>query len=120
MPVIDFTGLNEKLPAGTYNLMVTKIEDLISSNGNPMAKWTFAVSKGPYEHLTLRENTPLTGKGTWKVASFLEAIGIDLPNGPVDIDWTECIGRELSADVEMTTYEGRERPTIKKVYPLSS
>ncbi len=121
MPVIDLTGLDEIIPAGNYNLQVTHAEDSVSKNGNPQAKWKLVVTKGPCEHLVLTHYTPLAGPGLKVTRGFLKAIGIEVPNsGLFDFDYAECIGRELSADIVINSYNGVESSRISRVYPLAA
>ena len=44
--------------------------------------WSFTVDQGRCQGSQLRHCTPLTQNHLWKVCSLLEALGIEVPEGP--------------------------------------
>lgn len=127
MPVnMDLTGaLRDPLPPGSVvTLRVESFEGpKRASTGTLMGSWTFIVID-PVEDppRQLFENLMLEGKGMYRTALLLEAIGVPYGKATKDdpvlqggFDDLLCIGREFRAQLSVEESEGyRPKNVIEK------
>jgi hypothetical protein len=110
---VDFTGVESgggggvKIPEGSYRMKVAKVEEDESSAGNDMFKWTFKGVEGKAKGKTFYQYTTLNDEALWKLRSLLEALDVEVPDGPLDIDLEDMIDRELIGIVQDDTYKGK-------------
>ncbi len=114
---LDFSSVpsREPLEEGMYNLVVAKVEETISSNGNPMLKVEYDV-QGVEGNRKLWDNYVLISSTMWKVKEFFVALGVDTEE-IVEMDVAELVGAELQAKVIQELYQGEVVNRIKKVLP---
>jgi hypothetical protein len=113
---IDFTGVESgggggfHIKEGSYLMKVSAVEDTESDKGNSMFKWTFEgvekAAKGKKFYLYTVYDPP---DSLWKLRSLLEALGQEVPDGPMDVDIDELVDLELIGHVEDEEYEGKTR-----------
>lgn len=113
---IDFTGVEAgggggfHIKEGSYLMKVIEVEDTESDKGNQMFKWTFEgqekAAKGKKFYLYTVYDPP---DSLWKLRSLLEALGQEVPDGPMDLDVSELVDLELVGHVEDEEYEGKTR-----------
>lgn len=102
MPIqVDMTGVTVEGPAplepDKYPAIITKAEIKDSkSSGQPTLYLELAVGD---EGRNLRWNTSLNDKALWRLKRFLVNLGIDVPDGPFELDEQELVGIECVADV---------------------
>jgi uncharacterized protein DUF669 len=110
---IDFTNVEEggggsfKIPEGNYLVEVTEVEQTESEAGNDMFKWTFTGKEGKAKSKIFYQYTTLNEEALWKLRGLLEALGVDVPKGPLDLDLDEMVGLELTAVVGDEEYKGK-------------
>lgn len=114
---LDFSSVpsREPLEEGMYNLVVAKVEETTSSNGNPMLKVEYDV-QGVEGNRKLWDNYVLISSTMWKVKEFFVALGVDTEE-IVEMDVAELVGAELQAKVIQEMYQGEVVNRIKKVLP---
>lgn len=115
---LDFSSIpsREPLEEGVYHLQIAKVEETISSTGNPMLKVEYDVL-GVEGNRKLWDNYVLIDKCLWKVKELFDAIGIDT-SVLVEMDVNELVGMEVQAKVIQETYNGDIMNRVKKVMPL--
>lgn len=115
---LDFSSVpsREPLEEGVYHLQIAKVEETISSTGNPMLKVEYDVL-GVEGNRKLWDNYVLIDKCLWKVKELFDALGIDT-SALVEMDVNELVGLEVQAKVIQETYNGDIMNRVKKVMPL--
>lgn len=120
--VVDFSGVgsrNKVVKAGNYRVQVMKVTKGISKPGNPKLDWIFIVSAGPEEgHRFQPYTTSLMTQSLWNLRGVLEALGVEVPEGPLQIVYRELKGLELGLTVEHETYQKRVKERIIDLFPL--
>ncbi|HEV2175269.1 MAG TPA: hypothetical protein VGR71_16970 [Nitrospira sp.] len=102
MPIqVDMTGVTVEGPPplepGKYPAVITKADIHPSKSSNePTLYLEFAVGE---EGRNLRWNTSLGEKSLWRLKRFLVNIGLDVPDGPFELDEQELVGVECVVDV---------------------
>lgn len=120
---LDFTDVETggggfRIPEGEYLMAVQSVEDTESDAGNSMFKWTFEgkekKAKGKKFYLYTVYDPP---DSLWKLRSLLEALGQDVPDGPLDLDLDEMIDLEIIGSVGDEEYQNK---TTSKLQDFSS
>lgn len=113
MPIqVDMTGVTAEGPAplepDKYQAIITKAEVKNSkSSDKPTLYLDLAVGE---EGRNLRWNTSLEEKALWRLKKFLVNLGIEVPDGPFELDEQELVGIECIADVGVEAhYRDAER-----------
>ncbi len=120
---VDFTNVESRvlLPEGEYHVAVAEVKSEVgSSSGQPYLAWKFNVISDD-EKLngqTLFLNTSLQANALWNLRNLLETLGVEVPNGPVNLDPAELVELEMIAVVEHESYEGRKRARVVDFNPL--
>lgn len=120
---VDFTDVESggggvKIPEGSYRMKVVKVEEDESSAGNDMFKWTFQGVEGKAKGKTFYQYTTLNDEALWKLRSLLEALDVEVPDGPMDIDLDDMIDRELIGIVQDDTYQGKTSSKMMDFEPI--
>lgn len=111
---LDFSGIKDREPLaeGIYEVTVLEVDDnATSSKGSPMVKVTFEEPESKnriFENFVLQDNT------LWKIKEFLEALGLEVPKGALDIDFRDFVGTTVTVKVIQDTYEEKVTNRIKK------
>jgi hypothetical protein len=122
---IDMTGassgndFDKPIPAGTYSLTLKEIGSKPSKAGNPMLTFTWVVQDetmyGPTTNADgeledqemktagrwLSVYYVLNPNALWKLKGDLIALGIEVPDGELELDTDELVGMSAEADVEV-------------------
>lgn len=102
MPIqVDMTGVTTEGPPaleiGKYPAVITKADVHPSkSSGEPTLYLELSVGE---EGRTMRWNTSLGEKSLWRLKRMLVNIGLEVPDGPFELDEQELVGLECVADV---------------------
>ena len=118
MLTLNFSNVPDRsaLPEGMYALSIAKVEETVSSNGNPMLKVEYDVLDVEGNR-KVWDNYVLIDKTLWKVKELFDAIGIDTSE-IVEIDPQELVGATVRAKLVVEEYNGEDRNRVKKVYPM--
>lgn len=109
---IDFDAGPSPCPDGTYHARLEAVEKKTAqSSGNDMAVWRFRTIK---DKQAFWLNTVLTKDAMWKVSETAVACGAK-GDGRIKIGLETLIGNLCRLVIKNETYEGAQRPTIKKV-----
>lgn len=117
---VDFTGVETRilLPEGIYNVKVASVE-MEPNDGKPYLKWTFrTLDDDPkLNDKPLYNNTSLQPQSLWVLGSLLETLGVDRPDGAMDLDLDELVDLELGLVVEHEEYQGKQRAKVVDFTP---
>lgn len=119
---VDFTGVETRvlLPEGVYNAKVAEVE-LEPNDGKPYLKWTFrTIDDDPkLNDKPLYNNTSLQPQSLWVLGSLLETLGVERPDGAMDLDLEELVGLEIGLVVEHEEYQGKQRAKVVDFTPAT-
>mgnify|MGYP001602854680 CR=1 FL=1 len=109
---VDFEGIEAgggsfHIKEGSYLMQVVEVEQTESDKGNDMFKWTFEGQKGAAKGKKFYVYTTLNEEALWKLRQLLEALQVEVPDGPLDIDLDEMVGLELIGIVTDEDYQGK-------------
>src|SRR5690554_4704329 len=117
---VDFEGVESggrTISDGWAQLTVKKVELKESESGNEMFATQFEATRGK-EKAIVYENFVLVPQALWKLKSFLEASGVEVPDGAMDLTEDDFDGLECEGEIVNEEYEGRDRPRIVNFRPL--
>lgn len=98
------------VPEGEILATVKGAEVLTSdSSGKTYIKWSLSTAKGP-----LFFNTSLQPQALFNLRGLLEAMNVEIPSGPMELDLDEMIGKQFIAIVEHEKYEGKLRARVSE------
>jgi hypothetical protein len=119
---VDFTGVETRvlLPEGVYNAKVEEVT-LEPNDGKPYLKWKFLTidDDSKLNDKPLYNNTSLQPQSLWVLGSLLDTLGVERPDGAMDIDLTELVGLELGLVVEHEDYQGKARAKVVDFTPAT-
>lgn len=101
-------------PEGNYKLRVEEAEMETSSNDNDMIALTCEVAEGKYEGSKVWHRLVFSEGSLWRAREALEAMGIEVPDGEMEVDPSELIGCEFGAELLHETYEGKKKAVISE------
>lgn len=117
---VDFEGVSagSGVPDGTYTVSVEEVSVETSDNsGEDYLSWKFKVVGGKMSGRSLYDNTSLQPQALWRLRRVLEALGIEVPDGTMDIDPDELIGLECDVEVANEDYQGKQRSRVVDIFP---
>lgn len=119
---VDFTGVETRvlLPEGVYNAKVDEVT-LEPNDGKPYLKWKFLTidEDTKLDNKPLYNNTSLQPQSLWVLGSLLETLGVERPDGAMDLDLEELVGLELGLVVEHEDYQGKARAKVVDFTPAT-
>lgn len=105
-------------PEGDYKIGIDEVTKEVSESKNDYLAWVFKIADGKNKGKKLFYNTSLQPQALWNLRGVLEAFGIDVPDGSMDLDLDEIQDCEELAGctVEHETYQGKPRARIVDVF----
>lgn len=121
---VDFTdvaigGGGVRIPEGSYLARPVEATQEESSGGNDMIVFVFQVVEGKKKGTKLYWHCPLLETTLWKLRNTIDAMGIETPDGPMDIDLDAIVEDEdivVTIEVEDDDYQGKTRSKITAVF----
>jgi hypothetical protein len=111
---------SNRIPEGAYPAKVVGAEIKSSKqSGEDYVEWKFEVLSGDCEGRVAYFNNSLQPQALWRLRETLEALGVEVPDGAMDIDPDEYVGCEAEISVIESEYEGKRQSKIDDVLPLS-
>lgn len=103
---LDFSGIEERFrpPEDDYRLEIVKVAKSESSNNNDQLEIDFKILEGKYEDKTFRQWFSLVEQALWKLAGVLRSAGVELPDGPAELDFDDIEGLTLGATISHREY----------------
>ncbi len=123
---VDFTDVESRvlLPEDEYEVKVDSITLQTSKeSGEDYLEWLFRtqnVDEDRYDKQPLYYNTSLQPQALWNLRSLLETLDVDVPDGPMDLEFEDIIGLEMIAIVEHETYDKKPRARVADFLPIDA
>lgn len=112
---VDFTGVETSgnIKEGRQLLTVAECELKTSdSSGNDYLNFKLKGNGGNMYH-----TCSLMPQALFNLRGILEAMGQEVPEGPLEIDTDELIGESFGGEVEHETYQGKKKGVLVDVFP---
>lgn len=113
---VDFTGVEAsgKVAEGRQLLTVDGTPEVKTSenSGNDYINWKFKAAGGSIYH-----TTSLQPQALWNLRNVLESLGLEVPEGPLDLDLADMDGLTCGGEVEHEAYQGKKRPRLIDIFP---
>lgn len=112
---VDFSGVEAggiKVEDGVYTVKVEKVAQDESSSGNPMLKLEYRIEGPKSKGAKLYDNLSLLPQSLWKLRGFLQCLGVEVEDGPTEMETDDWVGEELNVEVTNEKYEGKDRPKV--------
>jgi len=120
---VDFSGVESggrAITNGWAHGRVKKAEwTEAKESGNQMVKVSWEAKRGK-EKATVYDNLVNTENALWRFKQMLEAVGIEVPDGALDVDVSELIDLECDLLIENEDYEGKDQPRIVDYRPAGA
>ena len=113
---LDFEGVevSKLVPEGDH--LLTAVE-VTKEEGNeyPYLSWVLETADGG----KIYENNSLSPRALWRLRALLEAAGVEVPDGPMDLDLDTIIDdmSPFMGTIEHEDYEGRPKAKMVDCYP---
>lgn len=116
---VDFTGVETKqvIPDGDYAIKVKDIEEEEGDKGKYL-NWILDITTGEYKGKRLYYITSLTKQSLWNLRAVLEALGVEVPKGKMNLDLPSYKGLEMGVTVETEKYRGKLKNVVVDIYNL--
>lgn len=114
---LDFSNVPDRgaLDDGVYDAQIANVEEVQSSNGNPMLKVEFDIL-GVEGDRKVWGNVVMVDAAMFKVKEFFNALGMDT-SAVVEIDPMELVGQQMKLRLGVKKYNGEDRNEIKRFMP---
>lgn len=99
-------------PEGDYPCKVLEAESGESGAGNDQIKVIAEISRGEYKGAKGYLYFPLSENSLWKLAAFLTAVGIEVPQDEMEVDPAELVDKEFVGVFHHEVYNGRKQAKI--------
>ncbi len=118
---INMSGVEGKraMPLeGEYLMRVVEVEqEKGGKSGKPYLAWTFAIEGetgdcAQYNGAKLFYNTSLQSDALWNLRGLLECLGVDIPDGEMDLLLSEYEDMTLLGTVVHEVYDGKKRAKL--------
>lgn len=114
---VDFEGVEANkggvTKEGDYVVEVESVEEKTSeSSGQQYLAWEFRVAEGKFKGKKLWHNTSLQPQALFNLRNLLEAMGVEVVDGEMDLNLSDFVGERVGVNVEMEEYQGKDKPRI--------
>ena len=114
---VDFEGVEsgggKPVPDGNYTAKLHAAEEQEGeSSGEPYLSCRWKIVGGKCDGATVFDNISLQPQSLWRFRTILECLGLDIEEGPMDIDVDDLIGEECGVEVTNEEWEGKDKPRI--------
>ena len=114
---VDFTDVESgggiPTPDGYYVAEITKAEQEVSSAGNDMitVRWKTNINSNVFDRFVL------VPQSLWVLRTALECMGVDVPDGPFDLDVDDLVGMQCGLEITNEEYEEKDQPRVTGYLP---
>ena len=112
---VEVGGGGFRIPAGDYAMKCTGVTEETSRNDNEMLVFRFEGIEGKAKGRSFRLHCALVEKAYWKLRQVLEALGVECPDDPSDLDPEDVIGVEVIGTVADNEYEGKINSRLEEI-----
>jgi len=121
---LNFKGIETAslVPEASYPITPVEIEKDESQEGNDYLAWEFIITEGKFKGQKLYHNTSLLPQALWNLKGTLEAFGIEVPDGVMNLDLGAICDPENVAGCEVyhDTFDGKKRAKIGDIFPVEA
>lgn len=120
---VDFSGVESgggarAIPDGRYVGEIKKIEQKEGEDsGKPYLKWLFSTLKPDHKGAGVYHNTSLQPQALFNLKNLLETMGVEVPDGELDLEIDEYIGNEVGYEIVNEDYQGKQSPKVVAFFP---
>lgn len=120
---VNFAGVESgggrAVPDGQYVAELTDIDQKEGQDsGQPYLACQWKITSKKSEGAKVFDNISLQPQALWRFKTLLEVLGEDVPDGAMELDFSDLIGKEARIEVTNEKYEGKNRPRITGFEPL--
>jgi hypothetical protein len=112
---IDFDGVEaggRAVADGNYDAVLVTITEEESDSGNAYLSCKWKLTSGSAKGATVYDNCSVLPQSLWRLRGMLEAMGIDVPDGVLDLDIDDLVDLECNLEITNEEYEGRDKPRV--------
>lgn len=115
---VDFGGVESggmAVPDGNYLAYPESVElTEAESSGNEMFKFKWKITGPKCKGAVVWDNAVLVPQSLWRLKTILELMGLDVPDGEMEIDPADLEGEDHTLMLEITNekYKGKDQPRI--------
>lgn len=111
---VNFKGVeSRRTPAeGDYLCKVLEASKEESSKGNDQSKFVCEIADGEYKGAKLFLYCPHTETSLWKLHAFLTALGVEVPDDEMELDYDEYVDMEFMGVVGHESYQGKKNARL--------
>ena len=107
------------IDAGRYIATVESIEKGISTKGYDKLTWVFNIFNDDMKKLgRIYHTTSLQPQALFSLKNILVNMGVEVPDGQLDLDLNDLIEGSVGVEVDIEEYEGKQKSKIVKFFPL--
>lgn len=121
---VDFSGVETQgiVPEGEFIAEVTKVTKEVKEDdeSKEYLKWELVIAEGKHKGKKLYNNTSLQQQSLWATKRFLETLGVELEDGPLDLDLEDMIGLQIGVVIEHSIWKGRTQSRVADTYPVET
>ena len=117
---VDFSDTESSavLPESDYLLKVADVEVRTSENsGADYLSFTMEVAEGEFEGKKVYHNCSLQPQALFNLRNLLEALGLEVPQGAMDLDPADLIDMTCGVSIQHETYEGKTKARPVEFFP---
>ena len=111
----DIEGI-DLIPEGKHPAIVCDFEQATSKAGNPQYVWNFEVIAGEAKGMRVRDWTSLLPQARWKVADYLEKIGIPAQGSMAKFKKSDLIGKPCIIEVYHDEWNDRDQHNVQDIF----
>jgi hypothetical protein len=105
---------------GNYRAEVKGVTEKTSQSGNQMLVWVFKVyDTDSSATCNIYHNTSLQPQALFNLKNVLIALGVDVPNGTMEIDLNDYPGATCGVTLDQETYNQKTKNKITAFFPLT-
>jgi len=111
---VNFKGVeSRRTPAeGDYLCKVLEAKQEESSKGNDQSVFICEIAAGEYKGAKLYLYCPHTETSLWKLHAFLTALGVDVPDDEMELEYEDYVDMEFMGVVGHETYQGKKNARL--------
>src|SRR5690606_12981476 len=103
---LDFSQVGKQFEEGMEYAVEVKACTLEDGKEYPYFAFQFKGVDEGYENSIMYHNASTSPQSLWRLLSLQEALGIDVPDGPLDVDHDELIGMQCMCSTNSETKHG--------------
>lgn len=111
---VNFKGVeSRRTPAeGDYLMKVLEAKSGESSKGNEQSEFICEIAAGEFKGAKLYLYCPHGENSLWKLHAFLTALGVDVPDDELELDYEDYVDREFMGVVGHDSYQGKKNAKL--------